>query len=917
MHITQIRRSLAIDGLITTEEGGYRLDLSGDEIDLRRFSSLAREGLDHLRESRFAAAAATLASALELWSDPPLRDLAHLEATHSDVTELSALYQEARLGCAEAKLELSGWSPDIGELERLVESYPMDERAWRLLVIGLYRSAGQADALDGIRRASEALAAELGIEPGPRLREIEDQVLTQSPALSPPERPRINLPGFTTRFVGRADDVRELSKAVLEQRLTTLVGTGGVGKTRLAVEVAGQAAPGFPGGVAYVGLQAVEHPALLGATIGSRVAADGAASSTSLAQVIGDRALLVVLDNCEHLIAAVAEISARLLRACPALSILATSRAPLGVRGETIRVVQPLILPEADTTMVDLAENEAVAFFVEAARRVHPPFELTAERADSIVKICRDLAGIPLALELAASQCDVLTPDDVYQRLGRPWGLDPMGQRRRPSLHDSIDDMVESSLELLEESHREVFERMAVFSTPVDRQTLSAVCSVGEGQHLTTALQELAHCSLLTVDVSDETAMFGQLPPIRQAAARRVPASEWTTLRDAHADHYLKLVSEAMARARTAEENKWFSQLDSAFEEIRGALKHVQGTDPSRALEAAVGLVPYWHGRNRIVEGRHYIRTGLDAINEPSPRETADALKAEGTLAHAMSDMASADRMLSKAADIYRDLGDLPSLAKTLNNLGVVAVDAGHPESARERYTQARTVFESMGHEPGLAATALNLGVVDLQLEDTGSAREWFQTALDGFRQLEDRSEEAHAMERISHVAHFEGDVDLARTWLFPARRLYEDLGLTDAVAGADRLLAELALEEGKPEAAAVFLSRSVKAVLSLSHYPAWTSGLLEAAARVAAGLGDHRTAATLVGAAEGFRFETRSSRPVMWDASHKAFAAELKGVVGERYPTFLAAGQSLPVERALEVAHRVGMSATMGIAVG
>lgn len=917
MHMTQIRRSLAVEGLITTDEGGYRLNLSEDEVDALRFIALAREGLDHLRERRFAVAAETLASALELWSDPPLRDLAHLEAAHPDMTELTALHQEAGLGHVEARLELSGWTPDVGELERLVESYPMDERAWRLLVIGLYRSSGQGDALEGLRRASRALGEELGIEPGPRLREVEDQVLTQSPALAPPEPPRIDVPGFTTRFVGRVEDLREVSKAVLERRLMTLVGTGGVGKTRLAIEAARRAGPGFPDGVAYVGLEAVEHPALLNAAVADRVAADGAADTSPLDQMIGDRAMLVVLDNCEHLVEAVAALAGRLLSACPALSILATSRVPLGVSGETIRIVEPLALPEIDATMADLAENEAIYFFVEAARRVNPQFDLTPERTRSVVGICRNLAGIPLALELAASQCDVLTTEDVYRRLRASEVPGPIRLRRQSSSRHSIDDVVGSSLALLEEHHKRLFERMAVFTTPVDRHTLSAVCSVPEGPELTETLRQLAHCSLLTADVSDDTARFGQLPPIRQAAARRVPTDEWAALLESHAGHYLGLAARAAAKARTEEESEWFTRLDAAIEEVRNSLEFTRRTDPSRALETSVSLLPYWYGRNHIVEGRHHIRSALEAVGDPSPSQTADALKAEGTLAHAMSDVVDAERMLSKAADIFRDLEDLTSLAKTLNNLGVVAVDAGDLTAARERYTQGREVFESMGDNRGLAATALNLGVVDLQLGDTDSARTWFQTALEGFRQLGDRSEEGHAMERLSHLAHFEGDVDLARSWLFPARRLYEDLGMVDGVARADRLLAELSFEEGEPQAASVFLTRSLEAVNGLDHHPAWTSGLLEAAARLSAALGDYGSAATLVGAASRFRLETRSTRPVMWDASHESFVTELRETAGDGYAALIARGQSMSISEALELASRVCQGARSGVGVG
>lgn len=172
-------------------------------------------------------------------------------------------------------------------------------------------------------------------------------------------------------------------------------------------------------------------------------------------------------------------------------------------------------------------------------------------------------------------------------------------------------------------------------------------------------------------------------------------------------------------------------------------------------------------------------------------------------------------------------------------------------------------------------------------------------------------------MERLSHVAHFEGDIDQARTWLFPARKMYEELGLVDAVAGADRLLAELALEEGQPEAAAVFLTRSVEVVSDLGHHPTWISGLLEVAARVAAAMGDHSLAVTLVGAASGFRLETQSARPVMWNSNHDLFVDGLRETLGDGYSAVFARGQSLPVTQALDLARRLGEGAGIGTRVG
>lgn len=902
MHITHIRRRFPIEGALATVDGGYRLEVAEDRVDAVRFAAAIRDGLDHLARGSFHRATEVLAAALSDWSEPPLPDLAHLEATHSDITELAALHHEAEIGHAAAMLESSGWSPEVATLEGLVERHPLDERAWRLLVLGHYRSGGQAAALDAFGRAEIVLDAELGVEPGPRLKEIERQILDQDLRLEPRLPREVELPGFTTPFVGRIETVRQLSKAILEQRLTTLIGTGGVGKTRLAVEAARRSADNFIDGAYFVGLESVDAPDLVGQAIAEGAAIDHSPPTRSPEKVIGGRSLLLVLDNCEHLIETVGETVARILRECPSLSIVATSRTPLGVMGEATWAVAPFELPERDSSIEELKQNESVVFFVESARRVVRDFDLSSGNAASLAGICHDLAGIPLALELAAAQCDVLAPGDLQRLLTSSGDVTGHDDRGRHSRHRSLDDTIDWSLGLLDPGHRDLFGRMAVFAGSVDGRAVAAVCGVDDDRRLTDSLRKLRQSSLITVDLDGDRAGYGQLPPVKQSAQRRMSAREWSDLRRAHATYFLGMAAEAAAQVGTPDGAERYGRIDSMIEEIRLALLTSHQTDPPAGLRAAVALVPYWQSQNRIAEGRQRIHAARTRAHGAAPEEIAAALKAEGTLAHAMSELPEAERLLGDALERYTHLGERASMAATLNNLGVVAVDSGQLELAIERYQRARDLFEREEHPRGLAATALNLGVVELQRERAEAARRWFQTALEGFRSIEDRAEEAHAMQRLADVAYFEGDLETAKTWLHSSRRLNVEIGLTEPIGRADWVLAEIALDSGQIEVARTLATRASREALSLRHHPWWTPGLLETAARIAANDEDRSLAAELVGAASCFRRVRQTSRPAMANPTYQAFFEELRQALGDTYQLAFARGETLSARQALSL---------------
>jgi predicted ATPase/DNA-binding SARP family transcriptional activator len=902
MHLSHLRKTAGLDDVLVTVPGGYRLEIDEESVDALRFTAAVREGRDHLAARRFSRSIAVLSAALKEWSDPPVPDLAHLEAAQAHVTELTILHQEAEIDLATARLEVDGRAPDLAELERLAELYPLDERAWRLLMVAYYRTGRQADALSAFRRASEVLGAELGIEPGQELRETEGLILERDPSLEPRAPQEIAIPAFTTPFLGRDESVRLLSKAILEQRLITLVGMGGVGKTRLAVETVRRSAGGFADGAFFVRFESIDDEDLVPGVIVDALSCEGADPATSLREVIGDRDILVVLDNCEHLVESVAAEVAGLLRSCVGLTILATSRTPLRVRGEMTWPVTPLDLPRAEDSIADLQQVESVRFFTEAARRVNRDFALTNANASSVSSLCRDLAGIPLALELAASSCDVLTPRDVHERLTGTSGLSERAEHGRPSRHHSLDDMVTWSLELLEATDRRLFERMAVFAGPVDRDALAAVCVEEDERLVEATVRRLAHSSLVTVDLTGAKAAYGQLPPLKQAAARRIHAEDWQGLERDHARYFLDLANSESGEAGSATERAWFEDVEAAIAEIRAALDFVRDHDPLEGLRAATKLAPYWHSRNKIVEGRHHISVLRARAAVAELGDIAAALKAEGTLAFAMSDLFEADRLLSEALDTYSRLDDRAQMAATLNNLGVIAVDTGDLGSALDRYTRARTIFEDVDDRNGLAATSLNLGVVELQRGNSESARTWFERALDEFRRIDNRTEEAHAMARLAYVAHFEGDIHTARTWIHAARGLYAEMGMTDAVARADWLLADVARAASEMDAASALAAHAAMSAMAQHHHAWWMPGLLETSAQIAAARLDQTLAARLVGAAASFRRRTGISKPAMAVAHYEAFVDDLREQMGADYAPALAAGESLSLEQALSL---------------
>src|SRR6266545_4566910 len=436
VYVAQLRK--LVEDRLVREGTGYRLRVEPSELDAERFERMAGEGASALASRSYAKASEQLLEALGIWRGPALVDVQYEPFARAEITRLEELRLVAIEDRLEAELGLGRDHEVVPELEALVSEYPVRERLRGLLMLALYRGGRQADALDTYREARRVLVDELGLEPGPELRELEQAILRQDESLARRTRPESNVPAPVSSLVGRERELEEICTALRSEdvRLLTLTGPGGAGKTRLALEAVNALADELPDGAFFVPLDTIRDPALL---LPAMAQAVGVRES-------GERPLLAGL---REQLAGEARLLADVLKAVPGLTLLVTSRAALRLSGEQEYPVQPL------------GRSDAVALFVERSRGADPAFRLTDENSAAVEEICARLDDLPLALELAAARTKVLPPEAMLQRLDQRLDLLSRGPRDLPERHRALRDTIAWSYELLEPEEQQVFARLA------------------------------------------------------------------------------------------------------------------------------------------------------------------------------------------------------------------------------------------------------------------------------------------------------------------------------------------------------------------------------------------------------------------------------------------------------------------------
>jgi predicted ATPase/DNA-binding SARP family transcriptional activator len=499
-----------------------------------------------------------------------------------------------------------------------------------------------------------------------------------------------SLPVQLTTFIGREREIAALRHMLRSLRLLTLTGAGGSGKTRLALEVAGQSAQEYADGVAWVELATVADPDLLAqqvvAILGVREEA-GRSATEALLDFLRTRALLLVLDNCEHMAEACASLAEVLLRGCPALKILATSREALGVAGERAWLVPALTLPDPDAGTKDvLAGSEAVRLFIERAQDVLSTFALTEHNAAAVAQVCRRLDGIPLAIELAAARVKVLTPEQIAQRLDNVFALLTSGSRTALPRHRTLRATLDWSYNLLSGPEQALLQRLSVFAGGFTLEAVEAVCAdeTLEPWEVLDLVARLVDRSLVVVSEREGSARYHLLDAVSQYAREhlREHGAEQDMQRR-HAEHFLGLASEAEphvihARAR------WMQRLDSELDNFRSALgwSHETGNDERVGLPLTTALVWYWYHRLLWREGLRLLESALAGAPGAPPAARAGALHGTGVFALYVGDLGLAERRLREAEGIWRATGNDRWLSFTLSCLTTLELTNGRPEAA-------------------------------------------------------------------------------------------------------------------------------------------------------------------------------------------------------------------------------------------
>jgi predicted ATPase/DNA-binding SARP family transcriptional activator len=912
--VSRLRAALQQAGIaVESQPPGYRLALARDLVDALAFERLATEGSTSLRVGDTEVAARRLGEALDLWHGPALADLTDTNFGTGMAARLEELRRTAILDRAEADLDLGGGPELAAELRSLADANPLAERTQALLMRALYKAGQQADALVVYTRARDALAAELGVDPSPELEQTYLAVLRQQlPARSRPEpgafregpRPAVSvrLPAQLTSFVGREKETGLIADLLTRDRLVTLTGTGGVGKTRLAIECASRLAETMAHGVCLTELGPLADPAEVpGAVLaalglgGGGLLPGGNPGSTGreadpmerLAGALASHEVLLVLDNCEHLIDAAAALADAVLAGCPRVRILATSREPLGITGEVIYSVPPLESPPelGAPAPADVLAYPAARLFTDRAV-AGAGFAIDEDTALDVARICRALDGIPLAIELAAARLRTLSAAQVAERLSHKFTLLTGGSRTAAARHRTLRAVVDWSWEMLSGRERMLARRLAVFRGGA---TLEAAQRVGVGRltgpddlpgdEVVDVLAALVDKSLVIADWAPNPVGSGaagqegtgrryrMLETIREYCLDQLTAAgERDQVHRVHAEYFLGLAEDAEPELRRAGQLYWMRILITENENLNAAVRwSIDRREADLALRLAGALGYYWFLRGKHVEQRP-LADALLALAWPGWRHsqatvTARTAADRPALAgeHAWAVVCCVLVFISQSFDIERVRTLMLAAAEAAES----AATPPHPMMALARPVIAQFDVDFAGAlaalGPALAspdpwvaalARALRAGIACSQGRLNDAAADC-ATAERAFRGLGERWGVASTLIQSGYVAGLRGDHDTEIAALNEAAKLAHEVSAAEDDE-AD-LLSQLALAQlatGDVEAARTDLDRAWKIAERIGHDDSWlqaisadlarlTGDLVGARARYEAALGD------------------------------------------------------------------------------
>ncbi|MEE1821466.1 BTAD domain-containing putative transcriptional regulator [Streptomyces sp. BE20] len=870
--VSQLRRALeqaepGARALVALTPAGYTLQVADEAVDTGRFAGLTALAEQAHRAGNRTGRARLLGEALALWRGPALAEFRDATFARAVAVRLDEQYLTALEASAEARLDLGQHRELADELAAAVAEHPLRERLRGAHLRALYRAGRQSEALAGFAEIKAQLAEELGLDPGPELSGLHTALLRQDPSLgvpaatagsapAPPEHGEAHLPAPVTALVGRAADAARVHRLVRDGRLVTLVGPGGVGKTRLALEVAAQASGDHADGVRFVELTplAGDLAAAVAAALGLREDHAAGSAADRLARALRARDLLLVLDGCEHLVDQAADLTAHLLRHAPGLRVLATSQEPLALDGESLHLVRPL------------AESDAIALFTARARAAAPDFALGPATADAVAAICARLDGIPLALELAAARVRALGVHSIAARLDDRFRLLTAGRRDAPARQRTLRAVIDWSWELLGDEERTLLRRLAVFAGGCTADAAQEVCATPGPQPadlpasaVLDTLGRLVDRSLVSVsagtagpgsggagfsgpDGEDGGPRYRLLESIAAYGLERLEeADETAAVRRRHRTYCTELAEHTGRLLHGPGQHAALDRLDRENPDLCAALGDaVEQRDTALATRLVNALTWYWFLRGRPAEAHHRLTTVL-ALAGPADAARAAALARREAFA-LLTGEAEAARGPGQGAGQGAGRGLAPDEAPA--DAGAVGTEhgdgTGHPAEARARWllgfarcgfgrsgtggtetVRLLAEFRRTGDRWGEAAAHATLTAQAGYRGDLPAVRHHATESAALFAELGDGWGRLRATEHLGVLAEIAGDYDRARRLHAEGVRLAEELRLWTDLSFLLSRAGRIALLTGDLDASARLHERARTLAVEQSHRPA------------------------------------------------------------------------------------------------
>jgi predicted ATPase/DNA-binding SARP family transcriptional activator/DNA-binding CsgD family transcriptional regulator len=892
------------------------------------------------KTARRARDPAVYRAAIDLYAGDLLPEDRYEEWVENRREELRQLYLALLIGLAGLYEERDEHGLAIEALRRATAKEPTLEEAHAALM-RLHALSGRPEqALAQYERLRDTLVRGLGTQPGATARRLRDEIATGrfSPTLpagpvqeEPSDPRRHNLPAQRTSFVGREREMVEVKRLLSMTRLLTLTGTGGSGKTRLALEVARSLVGAYLDGVWLVELAPLSEGDLLTQEVAGTLEVQeqpGQPLTNTLLDTLGDKELLLVVDNCEHLVEATAQLMDTLLDSCPRLRVLATSREPLDISGEVNRPVPTLSLPgttdggsdgrpNEEFTLESLMRYEAVRLFVDRARLRLPDFEVTQENAGAVARVCRKLEGIPLAIELATARMGALAVEQVAQRLEVSLDVLKGASRSAEPRQQTLRATLDWSYNLLSEVERGMFRRLSVFAGGWTLEAAEAVC-LGDGieqEDILDLLGGLVDKSLVVAgEATGGSVRYRMLEPIRQYAREKLEESgEADEVQGWHAAFFFAVAEEAKPELFGPQQNLWVERLEREHDNLREALSWVLEREEAELGHRFGGaLWRFWHTGGHLSEGIAWLERVLAGGELVSAPARVKALEGMGWLVQLQGDTERAVAAYEEMLKLSRELDDKGNVATALNSLGTLAVARGDNERARVLLEENLQVLRQLEEEGNAATTlkryhALNLlGILAINEEDdyARGAALW-EESLALAREAGDTYRVGASLQCLGYAALLQGNYEQATALCEETLVVARELGSAGVEIMPETLinLGLAARARGEHKRAIAFLEEALT-IAQEAGRKASVINALEGIAGSAGALEDNARAARLWGAAETAREVIGVVLPRGERALHEPHLAAARPRLGERkWEEALAEGQAMSLEEAAEYA--------------